>query len=181
MYFSNYTVINTIVYNLTHHLGGKTVSMTHILLFANITGPDNYTVFVNELVPQQETQGTLSIIGYHSHEYYTGKLGWMGPGAPLSVPPMKKPTACAKIGYASDYCTPFELWILTPIHTQFPFALWGERDKFVPVSPQRFSALSLTSQALDVTVTLAAGIYIYVCTRTLFCFDEKCFMLMKAA
>ena len=45
-------------------------------------------------------------------------------------------------GFTHEYCTPFELWTLTPITPGLNFLLVGEKDKYVALSPQRFSDYS---------------------------------------
>ena len=141
----------------------------HIILAANITRALNISVAelqTNAASIVASFGGPAdSSKWFLAREYYSGETREVSVGAPLVLGPQKlKPQVnatackqrlllgcfyagallqeCAGRGFTHEYCTPFELWTLTPITPGLNFLLVGEKDKYVALSPQRFSDYS---------------------------------------
>ena len=91
---------------------------------------------------------------YVARAHYAGTLRVVDATSPLSLVPNARPASCAG-RYERDYCVGFEVWTLTPLESGQRFALLGELDKVVAVSPQRFASVAVGSRELAATVTHA--------------------------
>ena len=94
----------------------------HIVLAANITRATNISVAelrtnAAEIVTAFGRDPIDNAAAYFlAREYYSGETREVSPSSPLALQPQKlKPGECAGRGFTHEYCTPFELWTLTPI------------------------------------------------------------------
>ena len=137
----------------------------HIILAANITRATNITVAelkanAAEIVAAFGRDPVdLNAASFLAREYYSGERRQVSVSVPLALGPQKlKPQECAGRGFTHEYCTPFELWTLTPIpQGQDPVVLLGEKDKYIGLSPQRFGAYKDTPGKLTVEVVGTPG------------------------
>jgi hypothetical protein len=114
------------------------------VLIANVSEPANLTLA--DLVGASD-RPRISSFGLVGREFYSGRIAApFTAEAPHPIAPLRtRPPSCATAGFAADYCVPFELWTFAPATSDFVF--FGELDKFIGVSPQRFSELTVVRSA----------------------------------
>eukprot|EP00051_Salpingoeca_urceolata_P007182 m.95352 g.95352 ORF g.95352 m.95352 type:complete len:789 (-) comp15151_c0_seq3:34-2400(-) len=93
-----------------------------------------------------------------AREYYSHATQVVNATSPLYLRALPPVQACPD---GPGHCYPFEYWVLSPAHGFGPglktFALLGEPDKFVPVSPQRYGSPRSTASEWSVEVYGAPG------------------------
>jgi hypothetical protein len=135
----------------------------HIILAANITRTTNISVVelkanAASIVSSFTGRADLDANSFLAREYYSGDVRQVSDDVPLMIAPQKlKPQECAGRGFTHEYCTPFELWTLTPTPTRQAHILLGEKGKYIGLSPQRFAAYSARFAELKVTVLGTKG------------------------
>ena len=88
-----------------------------------------------------------------TREYYSGNVMPLSSQDPFEFPEMPSPDSCASRHYTNDYCIGFSLWTFVPAHSM-GIVFLGEMDKFIAISPQRFTKWSTYSDSSFHSVTV---------------------------